>query len=178
MLGQAVARQHERELLTIVVRVLRTLEYLACRILPLLVERILERRLMRLVVRRQRAVDQAAWSEEPAQPIGMQDERATAVERLHSGGAARRGIVRRLVRFEVRLVAERAPLLLVRIPPDVFLALRPRLAVGVGGCAVVEDAAVARPRPPPVVGDPVLLGVRRLARRLVHAVLVDPGMDP
>src|SRR5206468_2247048 len=75
-------------------------------------------------------------------------------------------------------VAERRPLLLLLVPPDVALALRPRLAVGRGGRAVVEDAAVAGPRPAPLVGDPVLLVARCLACRLIDAVLVDAGMDP
>src|SRR5581483_6530012 len=56
---------------------------------------------------------------------------------------------------------------------------RPRLAVGIGGGAVVEEAAVRRPSPRPLGGDvAVLLPVRLLARRLVDPVLEAAGVDP
>src|SRR3954449_8104610 len=129
-------------------------------------------------MRGQRAVYQSRRREEPTQPVRMQDERSLPVQRLHARRPARGRVVRRLGRLEVGLVAERRPRLLLLVPPDVSLALGPRLAVGVRGGAVVEDAAVAGPRPTPVRGDPVLLGVRALAGRLVDAVLVHAGVDP
>src|SRR3712207_8895398 len=48
----------------------------------------------------------------------------------------------------------RSPLPLVRVPPDVALALRPRAALGIGGRAVVEQAPVRGPRPRPLRRDP------------------------
>ena len=69
-----------------------------------------------------------------------------------------------------------APCLLV--PPDVGLALAPRLALGVGRGAVVEHAAVRRPRPAPLRGHPGLLGARGAPGGLVDAVRVDTGVDP
>src|SRR3954447_11900732 len=178
MFGQPVAGHDERIRVPIVVLVVRAVEDLARRVLALLVEPILEWRFLRLVVRRHRTVDEPRRREEPAQAVRVQDEGAASVERLHAGGAARGVVVGRLVRLEVRLVAEPGPLLLLLVPPDVLLALRPRLALWVGRCPVVEDASVAGPGPTPVRGDPVLLPVRPLARRLVDRMLVDPGMDP
>src|SRR6185295_19108604 len=64
------------------------------------------------------------------------------------------------------------------VPPDVALALAPRRTVGGGRRAVVHDAAVRRPRPPPLRGDPALLGARLAARRQVLAAAGAPGVDP
>src|SRR4051794_23119807 len=108
----------------------------------------------------------------------MQDEQSAAAQRLHAGRAARRLIARRLVRLEVRLVPEAGPLLPLLVPPDVLLALGPRLALRIRRGTVVEDPAIARPRPGPLASDPVLLPVRLLTRRLVDAVLVDARVDP
>jgi hypothetical protein len=83
-----------------------------------------------------------------------------------------------LRRREVGGVAKRDPFPLTGVPPRVALALGPRPALRVRRGAVVDDPDVLRPRPPPLVGDPVLLGVRPAARRLVDAVLVDPAVDP
>src|SRR2546429_6661861 len=70
-----------------------------------------------------------------------------------------------------------------RIPPDQLLLLAPRLAVEIGGGAVVEDAAVRRPRETPAVCQ-VVGAVGRLARgRLVDELAVralhgDARIDP
>src|SRR3954453_586905 len=70
------------------------------------------------------------------------------------------------------------PRRLLLVPPDEGLPGAPRLAVRISRCAVVEDAAVGRPPPPPLVRDPVLLLRRLPARGLVHAVCVDAAIDP
>src|SRR5699024_6636045 len=67
---------------------------------------------------------------------------------------------------------------LARVPPDELLPLRPGVAVGVGGGAVVEEAAVRGPRPRPLERGVALLPVRLLARRLVLVVAVDAAVDP
>src|SRR6202044_3906345 len=85
-----------------------------------------------------------------------------------------------LGRRKVRHVIAR-PLLLVLIPPDVTLALRPRFTVRIGAGPVVEDPPVRGPRPRPlrrddparsadVPGDP--------PTRLIDPVLVNAGVDP
>src|SRR5205085_8576643 len=84
---------------------------------------------------------------------------------------------RRLVLLEVGYVLAH-PLLLTSVPPDVLLALRPRLPLRVGRRAVVEDPPVQRPRPGPLGSDPALLLARVLARRLVLLVPVDAAVDP
>ena len=180
VLGQPVGGQHEREPLVAgrVVGVVGALEDLARRVGALRVQRVVERRLVRLVVRGKRPVDQPGLRVDPAQPVGVQDERVVAGDRGHAGVLAGRLVVRRLVGLEVGVVPQPRPLALLGVPPDVLLALRPRLAVGIGGRAVVEDAAIGGPRPPPLRGDPVLLGARVAAGRLVDAVGVDAGVDP
>src|SRR5207247_1359711 len=75
-----------------------------------------------------------------------------------------------------RVVA--GPLLLLRVPPDVALALRPRRPVRIRGRAVVEEPTVHRPRPAPFERARGLLPVRPLARRLVYVVRERPAVDP
>src|SRR5437879_4284391 len=75
------------------------------------------------------------------------------------GGAVRRPVARRLARGEVGDVVA-GPLGLVLVPPHQRLALAPRLALGVGGGAVVQDPPVGRPCPAPLLRDPVLLAGR------------------
>ncbi len=126
----------------------------------------------------QRAIDQARLRVDPAQAVGVQDERVVARDGRHPRRVLGRAVVRRLVGLEVGVVAQRVPPALLGVPPDVALALRPRVAVRVGRRAVVEDPPVGRPRPAPLVGDPVLLAARLPARRPVDAVGVDPRVDP
>ena len=147
------------------------------RVRALAVQRVGERRLVRLVVRRQRAVDEPGRRPQPAEAVGVGDERRGAADRVHARRVRLGRVVRRLVRREVGVVAA-GPRALGRVPPDVALALGPRPPVGVGRGAVVELARVGRPRPAPFAGDPVLLGVRASAGGLVDAVGVDARVQP
>jgi hypothetical protein len=131
----------------------------------------------RLVVRGQRAVDEADGRVEPGLAVALHDERVVARDRLDAGRPLRRAVGRRLLLLEVGYVRA-GPLALVLVPPDVGLALAPRPALRVGGRPVVEDAPVHRPHPAPLAGDVVLLVARLAAGRLVDAVLVDAGVDP
>src|SRR5690606_32204365 len=70
------------------------------------------------------------------------------------------------------------PPALLLVPPDVALALAPRAPLGVGGGSVVEDAAVQRPCPAPVVGYLVLLAAGRAVRRAVDPTGEDTRVDP
>src|SRR5207245_2092967 len=51
------------------------------------------------------------------------------------------------------------------VPPHPLLPLAPRPALGVGGCTVIEDAAIGRPRPAP----------RKLSARRVRRVRLLAG---
>ena len=184
VLGQPVGGDDEREHVGAglavggVVRILGPVEALAQRVALLAVERVVERRLVRLVVDRQRTVHQPGGHEQPAQAVRVQGERLVARQGIHPARLLGRGEVGRLVRHEVDVVAQAVPFPLLGIPPGVALALRPRVPLGIGRGAVVEDARVQGPRPTPLRGDPVLLGVRLAARGLVDAVPVDPAVDP
>src|SRR5215208_2978727 len=126
---------------------------------------------------RERAVLEANGSEQPAEPVAVDDERSVAGDRIVPGRVRLGPVRRRLGSLEVGHV-EPGPLPVLLIPPDVFFPLRPRLALGVCGGAVVEDAAVGGPHPAPLGRDVVLLGPGLAAGSLVHAVGVDAGVDP
>ena len=158
-------------------RVPRVPDDLADRVALLAVQRVGERGLLRLVVRGQRAVHQAGRGEQPALAVGLQDERVDPGDRRHAGGVRVGPVGRSPVGDEVGHVVP-GPLALVRVPPDQRLALAPRLAVGVGRGAVVQDPPVGRPGPAPLRRHPALLGSRLAPRRLVHAVGPDPAVDP
>src|SRR5688500_8866192 len=80
----------------------------------------------------------------------MHDECLVARDAVVALGAARRLIVRRLSRGEVRCI-QTCPFLVLFIPPDQLFALAPRLAVGARGSTVIKEAAVRRPgKAPPV----------------------------
>src|SRR5204863_7649022 len=124
------------------------------------------------------AVDEAGRYEQPPQAVRVQDEGVVAAERVDALRLLLRLVVGRLVRLARVGVVATGPLARVRVPPDVALALRPRLAVGVGRRAVVEDSGVRGPRPAPLPGDPVVLSPRLLAGRLVDVVRIDAGVGP
>ena len=134
--GEAIRREDVRVLIRAglvrdrVVRVLVDLAELPRRIGALCVERVAERRLVRLVVRRKRPVLEPLRNEEPALSVGLHDERVVAADRVRASRVVGRDVVRRLLLVEVRCVGA-GPLLLLAVPPDELLALRPRLALGV-----------------------------------------------
>src|SRR6185437_15273938 len=123
------------------------------------------------------AVGQGGGHVQPRLAVGLHDERVDAGQGLGAGRAVRRPVVRGLVGGEVRDVVP-GPRGLLFVPPDQGLALAPRLALGVGRGAVVDDAPVGGPGPAPLVRDPVLLLARLAAGRLVDAAGVDAAVDP
>src|SRR5438309_5478159 len=139
------------------------------------IQRVVHRRFQRLIVRRERTVFQSRSRPYPAQPIRMQREWRFARDRVHALRALLRLIIRSLGRRKVRIVAAR-PLVLRGVPPDELLALAPRLPIRTRRGAVVDDAAVLRPRKPPTMSKEV---VRLLALRKVLALFgIMPAVDP
>src|SRR2546425_1071929 len=72
----------------------------------------------------QGAVCQSLWGENPARPIGVQDERFIPGESLITLRVFRRLVIRRFRLREVRDVQSR-PLFVLLIPPNEFLTLAP-----------------------------------------------------
>src|SRR4029079_11953230 len=95
-----------------------------------------------------RTVLQAVGYPDPSHPVRMHDERRIAAQPLVARAAWRRNVIRRLRAAEVRRI-EAGPLAHGLVPPDEFLALAPRAPVGTRRGAVVEDAAIGRPREAP-----------------------------
>ena len=153
VLGDAVRRQGVRETRVggLVKLVVVAFPDLRDRVLLLCVNRVADRRFDRLVMGRQRRVLEAGRREHRQFAVGDHDERAIAAERVHALGMRRpvRLVMRRLRRLEIGHVRP-DPFLLLLIPVQQPLALRPRLAVGIGRGAVVHVAAIGRPGPGPV----------------------------
>src|SRR6185437_1287339 len=103
-------------------RVLRTFEPLAPRVRTLCVERVVERRLVRFVVGRQRAVLEPVRDEEPAAAVRLHDERVVPGDRVGALRVVPRLVARLLLLVEVRDVGTR-PLFLFIVPPYVSLSL-------------------------------------------------------
>src|SRR5215212_2998271 len=183
VLGEAVGghhvRVHARARMTVggVIGILGMWELLARRIRLLLVEGIREGGLLRLVVGREGPVGEACRHEDPTPPFGLHNEGAVAPDRILGDSVVRGLVVGALGRAEVGDVFA-DPLLLLLVPPDVLLALRPGPALGVGRGTVVNEAAVHRPRPGPLGGYPTLLGAGLAAGCLVGLVGVAAGVDP
>src|SRR5204862_5785403 len=103
----------------------------------------------------------------------MHDERRVAGERFIAALVRVGLVVRRLAARAIRDVVS-DPLALLFVPPDQRLALTPRRAVRLRRRAVVEDAAVERPRVTPAVSVAAL----RLAFVRFVFVLEHAGVDP
>src|SRR5579871_2391907 len=98
-------------------------------------------------------------------------------DRILSSCALRRNVVRTLMQVEVGDVVP-GPALQLGIPPHVALLLRPWVAVHISGGAVIDDAAVQRPRPAPFGSDPTLLLARSSSCGLVLLVRKRTAVDP
>src|SRR4029077_8250664 len=105
-------------------------------------------RLQSFVVRWQGTVGQSLWGENPARPIGVQDERLIPSKSFVTLCVFRRLVIRRFRPREVGYI-ESCPLFVLLIPPNELLALAPRPSIRAGRGAVIEDAAVGRPRQAP-----------------------------
>src|SRR5258708_10327008 len=110
-----------------------------------------DRRLYRLIVRGQWTIGQSAGSIDPAFPFAMHGKWISARMGIQPIaiwiGFGVWGLGFRKVR---NIIPDPAPLcsiaiIVKRVPPDVFLALRPRLARRVGRAAIIHTVPVCRP---------------------------------
>src|SRR3569623_1715822 len=108
------------------------------------IERIVQQRFQRLVVRWQRAILQSARDIQPSHAVRMENEWSVARKSAHTGRARLRLIVGRFFLIEVGLVVA-GPFLLLLVPPNQLLSFAPRRSVGTCGGAVIKDANVGWP---------------------------------
>src|ERR1051326_4017914 len=95
--------------------------------------------------------------------------------RIDTGPIRHRRSIRRLADRKVRHVVT-GPRLALCVPPDVALALAPRFALRISGGAVVENAAVGRPRVAPIQAYPVV--TLTVASAVAAFFRVDSAIDP
>src|ERR1700758_5213460 len=100
----------------------------------------------------------------------MKDEGTIAGKGRISFSTFRRPVVGWLCRGEVRNI-QAGPLLLRFVPPDQFLTLAPRPAIGTRRRAVIQDAAIGRPGKRPTVS------VEILGLAFVGTILTGSGKD-
>ena len=128
-------------------------------------------------MRWKRAVSETRRHVQPCFAVRLHDEWVVPREGILGLGIGRGNRVRPLVHVHVRHVGTRPPVVLL-VPPHILLAFRPRLPIGVGRGAVVQDATVGRPCPSPFGGHPVLLRARPTTAGLVDALCVATAVDP
>ena len=134
VLGQTVGGTHVRELVLFTQRFEIALKDTGCRVRDhVRVQRVgTQRRLKGLVVFRERTFRHLIDSKQASHPLRLHDKRPNVAARCGSA------VVRNIHAAPFRTV------------PLQKLTLRiPRVALRVSGCAVIEDAAVERPRPCP-----------------------------
>src|SRR3954453_7390621 len=102
------------------------------------IQQIVTGRLQRFVVGGQRAIFQSARDPDPAHAVRMHDEGLIARDGVVAIGIFARLVIGSFVFGEVGVVVA-GPLVLLLVPPDEFLALAPRLAVGTRRRAVIKD---------------------------------------
>ena len=156
VLGQAVARRDVRELLR-AAEAVRPARHLVVqerdrRGRVVRMERVLHRRLDRLVVLRERSIDHAV-AEQAADAFAVHDERQPGL---------------RIVRVHRRRVVRDVADPLAAVPGDARSRRIPRLAVEVGRRTVVHHTPIERPAPRPV-------RIEAHARRIVRLRVADAG---
>src|SRR5579885_1403363 len=76
----------------------------------------------------------------------------------------------------VRCLWVKIAVLMLRVPPDVFLALRPGPSLRIGGGTIVEDASIGGPGKAPIKAD-VIVGIAML-RPVIAPLGHDAAEDP
>src|ERR1700683_837925 len=107
----------------------------------------------------------------------MHYERRVAANRIEAACIGTRSIRRRGGRLEIGNI-ETGPGFLFLIPPDQFLALRPRTPFGIGGCAVVHYSAIGRPRVCPIRIYPPILESRDAWTRAIFPARINAAVWP
>src|SRR5262249_20886333 len=129
--------------------------FLRRRIRALGVQRIFDGRFQRFVMGRQRTVFQSARNVQPADAIWVQRKWPRTTERRDSESNIQFGWSSGSKVFLVIRIVEPRPVFVCLVPPDQFLALAPRFSIRTRRCAVINDAAIVRPREPPAVTEQV-----------------------
>ena len=176
VLGEPVGGQHVRVLVGGAQLVqIADVVHLRDRIVVHLRQEVLRRRLERLVMLGERAVEDRC--EELPLAVRVHDERVDPADPLEGAFLLSRRVWRHRRREVGHVVAD--PLLFLRVPPDQLLLLAPWLAGGIGRRTVVEDPPVRRPHEPPAVGQVVArLGLLAPQRQVLSLFRIDTGVDP
>src|SRR5438270_13466470 len=96
---------------------------------------------------------------------------------VHPAAVVAGGCIRRLRLGKVGHI-EPAPAFLGGIPPDVLLALRPRLSRRIGRGAVVEDTTISPPGEPPLRSHVVVRTRLAVAGQVLPRLGEDAAIDP
>src|SRR5581483_6405517 len=134
VLGEPIRGEHIWELGVApgaMIRIFTPLPFHARRAALLAVEQVPHDRLLWLIMRGQRSIMQTVRRIEPRFAVSLHDERVDAGNCGQARGVFRRTVGWRTIADEVGLI-ESGPMVLLFIPPDVFLTFRPWAAFGVG----------------------------------------------
>jgi hypothetical protein len=183
MLGEPGGGEHVRENVAVLLggrrvgRIVGTAVDHAGRVGLLAIQRVADRRFVRLVVSGQGAVHQATRGEQPTLAVSLHDERVVAAQRIRPD-RPRWGLVGRWFGLvKVRHIMA-GPLAALIIPPHQRFALAPRTSLWISRSAVVQNPAVGRPYPAPLQGVFILVQTGLAARRLVDPIGVDTAVNP
>src|SRR5579872_1115489 len=179
MFGEAVGCEHMGEFgITgrLGIRIIWTLFLIRRRVCLLLIQRILDNRFERLVVRGQRTIFQPARHIDPAHAVGMQRERSGATERFYTMAPLQicRGVGWHF--FVIIWDVGSGPVLLISVPPNELFPLAPGLAIGARRSAVVNNSAIIRPGKTPAMAKRILRV--SLPRSIAVAVRKHAAIDP
>src|SRR5260370_12772977 len=123
------------------------------------IEQICDRGLYRLIVRGQWPIGQSTRNEEPASHVPQHCKWIRSRMRIQSTAHWVSFSSRRLRLRKVRHIVPNPtpfcaiPIIVFRVPPDIFLALAPRLAFRISGGTIIKNVPVRGPRKAPARAD-------------------------
>src|SRR5258706_15295050 len=109
---------------------------------------------------RKRPIFESFGREQPAFAVRLHDKRIAAGMSIHAACTRWRRIVRRFTNRKVRYIVT-CPFLLLLVPPDIFLAFRPRAPLGISRGAIIQNAPVGGPRIAPLQEGIAVCDARR-----------------